>query len=58
MNNFVETLSPTLKTAVMRHVFINAFNINPIFENDRPLVDYLIKDIIPNVRVPDEVIIK
>lgn len=39
MNKFVEMLSPSLKKIVMQHVFLNAFNKNPIFENDRSLID-------------------
>ena len=51
-------LSPSLKTMVMQHVFLNAFCKNPIFENDRSLIDFLIKDIIPHLRCPDDFIVK
>lgn len=47
---FVDMLSPSLKTMVMRHVFINTFNENPMFEEEKELVDYYIKDIIPHMR--------
>ena len=57
MNKFVDMLSPSLKTLVMQHIFLNAFNKNPVFQNDRPLIDYLIKDIIPHLRRPDESIV-
>lgn len=31
MNQFIEMLSPNLKTQVVNHIFINAFNKNPLF---------------------------
>jgi len=57
MNEFVEMLSPSLKRLVMKHVFLAGFNKNPVFQNDRSLIDYLIKDIIPHLRRPDESIV-
>lgn len=31
MNQFVDMLSPSLKTLVMQHIFLNAFNKNNLF---------------------------
>lgn len=42
----------------MQHIFINAFNRNIIFSNDKTLIDYLIKDIIPYLKKPDDIIIE
>ena len=58
MNHFVDMLSPSLKTLVMQHIFLNAFNKNSLFQNDKPLIDHLIKDIIPHLRRPDDFIVQ
>jgi len=50
MNIFVDMLSPSLKTVVMRHIFVLTFNENPVFEGEKDIVDYYIKDIIPYMR--------
>ena len=58
MNTFVEMLSPSLKNLVMQHIFINAFNRNELFKQEKELVDSLIKDIIPYLKKPDDIIVE
>jgi len=58
MNMFVDMLSPSLKTLVMRHIFINTFNENPVFSGETELIDFYIKDIVPYMRQPDDVIME
>ena len=55
---FLEMLSPTLKNVVMQHIFINAFKRNMVFENCPDIIDLFIKDIIPYLRKPDDIIIE
>tara|TARA_B110000285_G_scaffold201388_1_gene236005 strand:+ start:1498 stop:1668 length:171 start_codon:yes stop_codon:yes gene_type:complete len=42
----------------MQHIFINAFNRNDLFKQEKELVDSLIKDIIPYLKKPDDIIVE
>ena len=51
-------LPPSLKGLVMQHIFINAFKLNPIFVDCIDLIDAVIKDIIPFLMKPDDIIVE
>jgi len=58
MSLFLEMLSPSLKSLVMQHIFINAFKRNSVFQDSMDIIDLFIKDIIPYLRKPDDIIIE
>ena len=58
MNQFCDMLPPSLKSLVMQHIFINAFKLNPIFTDCENLIDAVIKDIIPFLLKPDDIIVE
>lgn len=58
MNQFCDMLPPSLKSLVMQHIFINAFKRNDIFQADHDLIDTFIKDIIPYLMKPDDIIVE
>jgi hypothetical protein len=58
MSLFLELLSPTLKSKVMHHIFCNAFKRNTVFNDHKEIIALFIKDVIPNLRKPDDIIIE
>jgi CRP-like cAMP-binding protein len=57
MNEFLRILSPSLKIDVLQHIFISAFKRHDIFMEYEEIIYLFIKDINPNLRAPDDVII-
>ena len=51
-------LSPSLNCLVMQYTFKTAFNLNKLFSENPKIIDKLIKNIIPFLKQPDDIIIQ
>ena len=54
---FLDSLTPTIRNKVTRHIFKASFHKDEIFNNNLEVIDLLIIDLIPNIVQPDEIII-
>jgi hypothetical protein len=58
MNQFVELLSPGLKTSVIHHIFQSSFQKNSFMKNKPEIISLLIKDITPFLMAPEDNVIE
>jgi hypothetical protein len=54
---FLDSLTPTIKNKVTRHIFKASFHKDEIFNNNIEVINLLIIDLIPNIVQPDIIII-
>mmetsp|Transcript_21701 Transcript_21701/g.33423 ORF Transcript_21701/g.33423 Transcript_21701/m.33423 type:complete len:81 (+) Transcript_21701:887-1129(+) len=45
LDSFMQMISPSLRTQVTKHIFLNAIARNPILQGSQEAIDFLINDV-------------